>query len=82
MKRIFFVLICVLWTPLFASTQVRISDPNTLEEMDLTEIMVGTDISLVVHSDANDYWSGGFFIGGQDRAIGQLQVSSVNYNFP
>ena len=72
MKRIFFVLICVLWSPVFASIQVRISDPNTLEVMDMTEVMVGTQLSLVVHSDSNDFWSGGLFIEGQDRAIGQL----------
>ena len=80
MKRIFFVLICTVWTPLFASIQIRISDPNTLEGMDLTEVMVGTQLSLVIHSDANDFWSGGFFIGGQDRAIGQLLARDKDPN--
>ncbi len=80
MKWRFCVLICLLSGPLFASVQVRISDPNTLETIDLSEIMVGTGVSLVVHSDANDFWSGAFFIGGQDRAIGSLQAKGGDPN--
>ena len=34
--------------------------------------MVGTRLTLIVSSDSNDYWSGGLFITGQDRALGTL----------
>ncbi|MHC4060078.1 MAG: hypothetical protein ACYSUC_01190 [Planctomycetota bacterium] len=36
------------------------------------DIMVGTRLTLVISSDSNDYWSGGLFISGQDRAFGTL----------
>ena len=80
MKRILYVVFFLLWSPLFASVEIRISDPNTLKELNLTEVMVGTQLSLVIHSDANDFWSGGFFIEGQDRAIGQLQARDKDPN--
>ncbi len=56
------------------------SDPNTFETIDLPEIMVGGHVSLVVYSDSNDFWSGGLFIEGQDRAIGQLQARDKDPN--
>jgi hypothetical protein len=36
------------------------------------DIMVGTKLTLIVSSDPNNYWSGGLFIAGQDRALGTL----------
>jgi hypothetical protein len=36
------------------------------------DIMVGTRLALVISSDSNDYWSGGLFIAGQERAFGTL----------
>ena len=36
------------------------------------DIMVGTQLTLIVSSDSNDYWSGGLFIAGQDRELGTL----------
>lgn len=74
MKGLIFSFICLLSVPLWASLQVRISDPNTFEPTDLPEVMVGTYVSLVVHSDSNDFRSGGLFIKGDARAIGQLQA--------
>lgn len=53
-------------------------DPNTSEPITLPEIMVGMDVSIVIHSDANDLWSGGLFIKGQDRALGQLAARRGN----
>ena len=35
-------------------------------------IMVGTELTIIVSSDSNDYWGGGLFIEGQDRAFGTL----------
>jgi hypothetical protein len=42
--------------------------------------MVGSRIALVVQSDANDFWSGGIFIAGQDRAIGALTAREKDPN--
>lgn len=74
MKWVLYVSICLLSGPLCASVQVHISDPNTFEPVNSTEVMVGNRISLVVRTDANDFWSGGVFIEGQDRARGRLQA--------
>ncbi|MHC4499310.1 MAG: hypothetical protein ACYS21_09390 [Planctomycetota bacterium] len=38
------------------------------------DIMVGTRLALVISSDSNDYWSGGLFISGQERAFGTLSA--------
>jgi hypothetical protein len=80
MKWLFFSFICLLSVPLWASLEVRISDPNTFEPTDLPEVMVGTYVSLVVASDSNDFRSGGLFIKGDDRAIGQLQARGKDPN--
>jgi len=44
------------------------------------DIMVGTKHTLIVSSDSNDYWSGGLFIEGQDRAYGTLAGRSLDPN--
>ena len=36
------------------------------------DIMVGTKLTLLISSDNSDYWSGGLFIDGDDRAFGAL----------
>ena len=46
------------------------------------DIMVGTELSIVVSSDSNDYWSGGLFISGQDRALGTLAGRGLDPNDP
>ena len=44
------------------------------------DIMVGTELVFVVSSDTNDYWSGGLFVAGQDRALGTLYGRDSNSN--
>lgn len=46
------------------------------------DIMVGTELTLVISSDSNDYWSGGLFIAGQDRALGTLAGRGLAPNDP
>ena len=46
------------------------------------DIMVGTELVLIVSSDSNDYWSGGLFITGEDRALGTLAGSGLDPNDP
>lgn len=80
MKRVICTFFCLLTGLAAAAVQVRISDPNSLEPIDLSEVMVGSRISLVVHSDANDFWSGGVFIEGPDRAVGLLAARDKDPN--
>jgi len=42
--------------------------------------MVGTELVFVVSSDTNDYWSGGLFVAGQDRALGTLNGRDSDSN--
>lgn len=42
------------------------------------DIMVGTKLSIIISSDADEYWSGGLFIAGTDRDYGIL--SGRDYN--
>ncbi len=83
MNRIICILIvAIACSQAPAGIQLRVCDPNTLEPIDLTEVMVGTDVSIVIHSDANDLWGGGLFIEGQDRALGQLTARAGDPNSP
>jgi hypothetical protein len=44
------------------------------------DIMVGTELVFVVSSDTKDYWSGGLFVAGQDRALGTLNGRDSDLN--
>lgn len=44
------------------------------------DIMVGSRLTIIVSSDSNDYWSGGLFIAGQDRAFGTLAGRDLDPN--
>jgi hypothetical protein len=55
-----------------AGVDVRVCDPNDLHPLGMYEVMMGTQVSLVVYSDANSLWSGGLFIDDGDRGKGVL----------
>ncbi|MHC4574051.1 MAG: hypothetical protein ACYS76_07950 [Planctomycetota bacterium] len=75
MVRTLLTLIIVLGTIPTAAGQITLDvyeadgqtpfDPNS-------DLMVGARLTLIVSSDSNDWWSGGLFIRGQDRALGTL----------
>jgi hypothetical protein len=44
------------------------------------EVMAGTKLTLVISSDSNDYWSGGLFIRGDDRALATLEGRDYDAN--
>jgi hypothetical protein len=46
------------------------------------DIMIGTKLIIIINSDSNDYWSGGLFIEGQDRALGTLTGRGLDANDP
>ncbi|NLW84626.1 MAG: hypothetical protein GXY41_09545 [Phycisphaerae bacterium] len=57
-----------------AAIEIRVCDPNDLRPLGIDEIMMGTQVSLVVSSDANDLWSGGLFIHDAHRGRGVLRA--------
>ena len=73
MKRLS-VLFVVVLAALSASAaiEVRVCDPVHLRPLGTHEVMLGTQVSLVVYSDANDLWSGGLFIHDEHRGTGTL----------
>ena len=74
MKRLV-TLILILGVVPIAAGQVtlKVYEADEVTLFDSNEaIMVGTKLTLIVSSDSNDYWSGGLFILGQDRALGTL----------
>ena len=58
------------------STTVCLADGNT--PLEYQEIMVGTNLTIIVSSDANGYWDGGLFIRDPYRDYGVL--SGRDYN--
>ena len=66
-----FGIICL---PAVAQTTLQVCDPNTLEPLEITEVMTGTTVSLLVSSDANSIWSGGIFLRNEDRLMGTLSA--------
>lgn len=68
------ILILALGVVPIATAQValRVYEADGITPFDGSDIMVGSKVALIVSSDANDYWSGGLFIRGQDRALATL----------
>lgn len=64
-----FLVMCAVGT---AQMTLQVCDPYTLEPLDLDEMMVGTQVSLVVSSDANSIWSGGLYLRNENRTLGSL----------
>jgi hypothetical protein len=42
--------------------------------------MAGTKLTLIVHSDSNNYWSGGLFLSGNNRDFGSLSARDYDAN--
>jgi hypothetical protein len=63
-----------------AQVALKVCEADDITPFDGRDIMVGTKLTLIVCSDANDYWSGGLFIRGQDRALATLSARDSNPN--
>jgi len=65
--------------------EVREADGETPFDCN-DDIMVGSRLTIIVssdcNSDCNDYWSGGLFIKGEDRALGTLAGRGLDPNDP
>lgn len=77
----------MVWTVLMgflstasATTTLEIYDANGLTLFDGRNIMVGTQLKLVVVSDSNDFWSGGLFMDGPDRSLASLSGAGKDPN--
>lgn len=81
MKRLISTLF-VFWlsSQLCGAIQLRVCNPNTLQPLELEEVMMGTTVSILVQSDANDLWGGGVFIEGNNRKQGLLTARRSDPN--
>ncbi len=57
----------------YAQVFIQLCDPCDLTPLITNQVMVGKKCSLLLTSDANDLWSGGLFLSGEDREMGVLQ---------
>ncbi len=82
MKNVFvFLLVLIsLLSAAKAATSVNIYEADGITPFDGRDIMVGTELTIVVSSDTTDYWSGGLFIAGQDRALAALSARDFDPN--
>ena len=76
------VLILALGAVPIATAQValRVCEADGMTPFDGPDIMVGSKLTLIVSSDTGDYWSGGLFIAGQDRALATLSARDSDPN--
>lgn len=83
MKNLFvFCILLVGVLSVRAAVNVTVCDPVHLRPLWHHEVMLGSQVSLLVHSDANDLWSGGLFIHNEHRPAGMLSWRSDDPNAP
>jgi hypothetical protein len=66
-------MVIMLGGAVYAQVFVQLCDPCDLTPILANQVMVGKKCSLQIYSDANDLWSGGLFLSGEDREMGVLQ---------
>ncbi len=76
------ILTLVLGVVPIATAQIalRVCEADGVTPFDGHDIMVGSKLTLIVSSDTDDYWSGGLFIAGQDRALAILSGRDSDLN--
>jgi len=83
MKKLILLIIILGVAPIVigeVSTRVYLADCSTpfqpldanLPVIEYPDIMVGTKLTIIISSDANDYWVGDLFIAGENRDYGVL----------
>ncbi|MHC4558419.1 MAG: hypothetical protein ACYS80_14065 [Planctomycetota bacterium] len=81
MKKLLALILALGIVPIAAAQiTLNICEADGVTPFDGSDIMVGTKLTLIVSSDANDYWSGGLFIAGQDRALATLSARDSDPN--
>ncbi len=77
---VFLLVLISLLSAAKAAASVNIYEADGMTPFDSRDIMVGTELTIVVASDSNDYWSGGLFVAGQDRALAALSARDFDPN--
>ena len=81
MKRLLvLILVFVLVSAAVGQITMKVYEADGETPFDGNDIMIGTELRIVVSSDSNNYWSGGLFIAGQDRALGDLAARGLDPN--
>jgi len=79
-KLLVLVLTLAIVQIVVAQVTLKVCEADGVTPLDGSDIMVGSKVALIVSSDANDYWSGGLFIRGQDRALATLSARDSDPN--
>ncbi len=81
-KKLLTLILALAIVPIAAGqVTLKVYEADAVTPFDCNDnIMVGTRLTLIVSSDSNDYWSGGLFIAGEDRALGTLAGRSYDPN--
>ena len=77
---VFLLVLINLLSAAKAATSVNIYEADGVTPFDGRDIVVGTELTIVVSSDSTDYWSGGLFIAGQNRALAALSARDFDPN--
>ena len=73
MKNVLIVsIVCCLTSITIAQATLEVYESDGETAFNDRDIMVGTKLTLVVSLDSTDYWSGGLFITGENRFLGEL----------
>ena len=77
MRTLYFVCVCLsMCVAGWGQVSMKIYEADGVTPFDYRDIMVGTELTVVVESTSAMSWCGGIFIAGQDRALGLL--SGIN----
>jgi hypothetical protein len=63
-----------------AQVELKVFEADGITPFDGHDIMVGSKLTLIVSSDSDNYWSGGLFIAGADRALATLSARDSDPN--
>jgi hypothetical protein len=80
-KLLTLVLVLSMCPTVIGQISLKVYEADGVTPFDCNDdIMVGTQLTLIVSSDSNDYWSGGLFIADQNRALGTLDGRDYDPN--
>ncbi len=71
-KLLITAIVCCITSITIAQATLEVYESDGKTAFDGRDIMVGTKLTFVVSLDSTDYWSGGLFITGNNRFLGEL----------
>ena len=63
-----------------ATVLVKVFESDGLTPFDDRDIMVGAELTIIVSSASTDYWGGGLYVAGQNRALASLSAREFDPN--